>query len=88
MKSSLFLLLVLCIFTANASQDTIIRNETLFHPVTGKLGMVSTQEAVATEIGLDILKKGGNAVDAAVAVGFAMAVTLPKAGNIGGGVLC
>ena len=47
--------------------------------------MVSTQEAVATEIGLDILKKGGNAVDAAVAVGFAMAVTLPKAGNIGGG---
>lgn len=85
MKSSLFLLLVLCIFTANASQDTIIRNETLFHPVTGKLGMVSTQEAVATEIGLDILKKGGNAVDAAVAVGFAMAVTLPKAGNIGGG---
>lgn len=47
--------------------------------------MVSSQEALATKIGLDILKKGGNAVDSAVAVGFALAVTLPKAGNIGGG---
>jgi gamma-glutamyltranspeptidase/glutathione hydrolase len=47
--------------------------------------MVSTQEATATKIGVDVLKKGGNAVDAAVAVGFALAVTLPRAGNIGGG---
>jgi gamma-glutamyltranspeptidase / glutathione hydrolase len=48
-------------------------------------GMVVSQERRATEIGLDVLARGGNAVDAAVAVGFALAVTLPKAGNIGGG---
>lgn len=47
--------------------------------------MVSAQEARATRIGLDILQRGGNAVDAAVAVGFALAVTLPRAGNLGGG---
>src|SRR6185437_14379421 len=47
--------------------------------------MVVAQEALATRIGVDILEKGGNAVDAAVAVGFAMAVTYPRAGNIGGG---
>jgi len=52
---------------------------------TGRNGMVATQEALATRIGVDILSRGGNAVDAAVAVGFALAVTLPKAGNLGGG---
>lgn len=56
-----------------------------FHPVRGVSGMVSAQEARATRIGLDILQRGGNAVDAAVAVGFALAVTLPRAGNLGGG---
>ena len=48
-------------------------------------GMVVAQEPLAARIGVDILQKGGNAVDAAVAVGFAMAVTYPRAGNIGGG---
>jgi gamma-glutamyltranspeptidase/glutathione hydrolase len=48
-------------------------------------GMVVAQEARAARIGVDILQQGGNAVDAAVAVGFAMAVTYPRAGNIGGG---
>ena len=54
-------------------------------PVIAGHGMVVTQEAEASRVGLDILKRGGNAVDAAVAVGFALAVTLPRAGNIGGG---
>jgi gamma-glutamyltranspeptidase/glutathione hydrolase len=48
-------------------------------------GMVVAQEPFAADVGLQILKNGGNAVDAAVAVGFALAVTHPKAGNIGGG---
>ncbi|MFZ2067149.1 MAG: gamma-glutamyltransferase [Xanthobacteraceae bacterium] len=47
--------------------------------------MVVAQEPLAARVGVDILKKGGNAVDAAVAVGFAMAVTYPRAGNMGGG---
>jgi len=54
-------------------------------PVTAPHGMVVTQEAHATRVGVDVLRRGGNAVDAAVAVGFALAVTLPKAGNLGGG---
>jgi gamma-glutamyltranspeptidase/glutathione hydrolase len=54
-------------------------------PVVAKHGMVAAQEAQAAGIGADVLKRGGNAVDAAVAVGFAMAVTFPRAGNIGGG---
>ncbi len=57
----------------------------IFHPVVGKNGMVASEQRLASEIGLEILKKGGNAVDAAVAVGFALAVALPNAGNIGGG---
>ncbi|HMA71191.1 MAG TPA: gamma-glutamyltransferase [Xanthobacteraceae bacterium] len=52
---------------------------------TARHGMVSSQDQQATRIGLDVLEKGGNAVDAAVAIGFALAVTVPKAGNIGGG---
>jgi gamma-glutamyltranspeptidase/glutathione hydrolase len=54
-------------------------------PVAARSGMVVTQESRATRIGVEILKRGGNAVDAAVAVGFALAVSYPRAGNIGGG---
>lgn len=54
-------------------------------PVVAGHGMVVAQEKLAARIGADVLKRGGNAVDAAVATGFAMAVTYPRAGNIGGG---
>jgi len=54
-------------------------------PVSAAQGMVVAQEKRAAEIGAKMLERGGNAVDAAVAVGFALAVTLPRAGNLGGG---
>jgi gamma-glutamyltranspeptidase/glutathione hydrolase len=54
-------------------------------PLTGRNGMVVTVSAPASDAGLDVLKKGGNAVDATVATAFALAVTYPSAGNIGGG---
>jgi gamma-glutamyltranspeptidase/glutathione hydrolase len=55
------------------------------HAVPAEHGMVVAQEKLAARIGADILRQGGNAVDAAVATGFALAVTYPRAGNIGGG---
>ncbi|WP_425601869.1 gamma-glutamyltransferase [Shewanella insulae] len=70
---------------AQATETSIYSHSATVQPIWAKHGMVATQEAVATQVGVDILKQGGNAVDAAVAVGFALAVTLPRAGNIGGG---
>jgi gamma-glutamyltranspeptidase / glutathione hydrolase len=68
----------------NPSSKT--KNEITFKSgVTGKNGMVSSASKYASQVGIDILKNGGNAVDAAVAMGFALAVTYPQAGNIGGG---
>lgn len=64
---------------------SIYETNQLFHPEEGLNGAVATQEQNATRVGIDILQNGGNAVDAAVAIGYTLAVTLPRAGNLGGG---
>ncbi len=84
MRRSLLLFVFLFVGVAAFAQQrptTIAPAQT----VAAKNGMVSAQEKRAALIGIDILQRGGNAVDAAVAVGFALAVTYPRAGNIGGG---
>ena len=63
----------------------IIDYKSISHPVIGSKGMVVSQREIASRVGADILSKGGNAVDAAVATSFALAVVLPRAGNLGGG---
>ena len=84
---SLQLAALLCLAPAAVFADpaSIISPYATARPVIAAHGMVVSQEAEASRVGLDVLKRGGNAVDAAVAVGFALAVTLPRAGNIGGG---
>lgn len=78
-------ILVFILSCGNAfSQTSPVFNGSLV-PVTGKKGMVVSQQYLATQAGLDVLKEGGNAIDAAVTTGFALAVTLPEAGNLGGG---
>ncbi len=81
----LFFLLGFFPVASTAQDEAIFSPKDIFHPVFAVNGMVATQEARATRIGVEILQDGGNAVDAAVAVGFALAVTLPRAGNLGGG---
>ena len=70
--------------TVPAFGQAILEGER-FHPVTARQGMVATSHTLATEVALQVLKDGGNAVDAAVTAGFALAVTQPRSGNIGGG---
>ncbi len=79
------LILVLLFFLIFQLHILQLANAVSKYPIRGKNGMVVTSEKIASNVGIEILKKGGNAVDAAVAVGFAMAVTYPTAGNIGGG---
>ncbi|MEM5474390.1 gamma-glutamyltransferase [Hoeflea sp. AS60] len=72
-------------FAASAQEAAIYSGMDAVHPVWAKSAMVSVQEAVAADVGLQVIKDGGNAVDAGVAVALALAVTLPRAGNLGGG---
>tara|TARA_B100001123_G_scaffold165384_1_gene190528 strand:- start:259 stop:1983 length:1725 start_codon:yes stop_codon:yes gene_type:complete len=90
MKKNLVLTtLVLCTFLyfnfLEAAPDSIFRYSDRIHPEIADSNMVVSQNQIATEVGYQILEQGGNAVDAATAIGFALAVTLPRAGNLGGG---
>jgi gamma-glutamyltranspeptidase/glutathione hydrolase len=80
-------LIVTCCLPAGAQErrDYIPLLPNAVHAVAAEHGMVVAQEKIGARIGADILRQGGNAVDAAVATGFALAVTYPRAGNIGGG---
>ncbi|MDC1475684.1 gamma-glutamyltransferase [Gammaproteobacteria bacterium] len=68
-----------------AIESKIFNSQAIVHPEIGANGMVVTQHYLATDVGHAILQKGGNAYDASIAVAFALAVVLPRAGNIGGG---
>ena len=67
------------------AQQSYIDYRSPFHPTVTKSGMVVSQNIDSSNIGIEILDMGGNAIDAAVAVGFSLAITLPRAGNLGGG---
>ena len=69
---------------AQAQQKQLLEYPSIHSPAVGTKGMVVSQNEMASHVGAEILRKGGNAMDAAVAVAFALAVTLPRAGNIGG----
>jgi len=94
MFNKLFILLVAANFSAaniatsfaqeEKSEPIFVYNE-INHPVIGQKGMVASHNALSSEITAEIMEKGGNAIDAGAALGFALAVTLPRAGNIGGG---
>lgn len=93
LRQLLLTLLTFCLVTAStgwardtaAEQPLIIDFRERFLPTVARNGMVVGAERLATEIGSQILQQGGNVVDAAVATGFALAVTYPRAGNLGGG---
>ena len=81
MKKIITSLLIFSVFV----DSSIFNSQSLIHPEVNRNGMVVTQHYLATDVGAKILEDGGNAYDASVAVAFALAVVLPRAGNIGGG---
>ena len=83
-KLALLTLLIICGAATNISAQAILAGDRSI-PVEAKNGMVVTSHTLATQVALEVLKNGGNAIDAAVTAGFALAVTQPRSGNIGGG---
>ena len=81
MKKIITSLLIFSVFV----DSSIFNSQSLIHPEVNQNGMVVTQHYLATDVGVKILEDGGNAYDASIAVAFALAVVLPRAGNIGGG---
>jgi len=78
-------LLSIILFLCTNLHSSIFNSQSIVHPEIGENGMVVSQHYLATNIGQKILQDGGNAYDASIAVAFALAVVLPRAGNIGGG---
>jgi gamma-glutamyltranspeptidase/glutathione hydrolase len=77
--------LILLISGFAFTQSSLIDYSHPYHPTYTQSGIVVSQNYLSSDIGVEILNKGGNAVDAAIAVGFSLTATLPRAGNIGGG---
>jgi gamma-glutamyltranspeptidase/glutathione hydrolase len=83
-KIALVVLLIMPMRSVSVHGQAILSGDRSV-PVEAKNGMVVTSHSLATEVALEVLKEGGNAIDAAVTAGFALAVTQPRSGNIGGG---
>src|SRR3982751_1709129 len=84
-RRSLALIFVFAILFAPSTATSPVRARA-DESVRGRHGMVASNNEIASQVGVEVMKKGGNAVDAAIAVGLALAVVYPVAGNIGGGV--
>ena len=85
MKLNKLFVLLFLLQIQSISLEEYLDYKSPFHPTVSQKGMVVSQNIESSKIGAEILGAGGNAVDAAVAVGFSLAITLPRAGNLGGG---